>query len=343
MINKILIRFPNWVGDVVMATPVLETLHKAYSEAEIYALVRPYAQDVLKGNPWITKIIPCNDHSLKGWKELRHILKNIKPDLAIVLTNSFQSVLSLRLAGVKNIYGYKRDGRSLFLTGGPKPKRGEKKYIPIPMVDYYLEICRFLSIPIPETIKPTLFMTEEAKEKGDLFLQQNGINPNDLVIGINPGAKFGASKCWLPEYFAQLAELLYQKYPTSKLLLFTGPGEESLANYIQEHSNAPLISTINKNTNLDILKRLVQRCNLLVTNDTGTRHYAVALDVPLVVMFGPTDQRYTNNNLEKTIILDQHVDCAPCHLKKCPTDQKCMKLITPNMVFDACIQQINAF
>jgi heptosyltransferase-2 len=84
-----------------------------------------------------------------------------------------------------------------------------------------------------------------------------------------------------------------------------------------------------------LLKPLVKRCNLMVTNDTGPRHYAVAFDVPVVVLMGPTDPRYTNANLERTVVLRQELPCSPCHKKVCPRGQECMTGITPSMVLAA--------
>jgi heptosyltransferase-2 len=84
-----------------------------------------------------------------------------------------------------------------------------------------------------------------------------------------------------------------------------------------------------------MLKPLVKRCDLLVTNDTGPRHYAVAFDVPVVVIMGPTDPRYTSSNLGKTTVIRIDLDCSPCHRKTCPTDHRCMTKITPEMVFEA--------
>ena len=87
--------------------------------------------------------------------------------------------------------------------------------------------------------------------------------------------------------------------------------------------------------NLELLKPLIQRCQLLVTNDTGPRHYAVAFDIPVVVIMGPTDPRYTNANLEKTIVLRRETECSPCHLKECTLDHRCMTEITPELVLQA--------
>ena len=152
-----------------------------------------------------------------------------------------------------------------------------------------------------------------------------------MVIGLNPGAKFGSSKCWPPHYFSDLADMLAKRWDC-KLLLFIGPGEEDLGRSIAEASNARIIDTGPDRVDLALLKPLIKRCQLLVTNDTGPRHYAVAFEVPVLVIMGPTDPRYTDTNLEKTLVLRQELDCSPCHEKTCSLDHECMAGITPEDV-----------
>ena len=115
----------------------------------------------------------------------------------------------------------------------------------------------------------------------------------------------------------------------------TGRGEEKIAEAILAKTKAPIINTACDHIDLEMLKPLIKRCDLLVTNDTGPRHYAVAFGVPVVVIMGPTDPRYTSANLEKTIVIRTQAECSPCHKKICPTDHRCMRQITPRMVFEA--------
>ena len=326
--KKLLVRLPNWVGDVVMATPVLDCLRQNYPRAEITGLMKSYVRDVVEDGPWFDRIIDCNDKTAMGFREVTRAIRDLRPDMAILLPNSIRSALTVWLGGVKKIYGYRRSGRSLLLTGGPKPVRSGGRILPIPMVDYYMEICRWLGLRIPDVIKPSLFISESTQKKGEQLLDRYGIEPDDMVIGMNPGAKFGSSKCWPAEYFAMLAELLTKRFEC-KILLFTGPGEGDIAKSIIETSKAPIIDTFPDKVDLALLKPLIKRCRLLVTNDTGPRHYAVAFDVPVVALMGPTDPRYTASNLEKTIVLRRELDCSPCHKKSCPYDHDCMRGILP--------------
>jgi heptosyltransferase-2 len=202
------------------------------------------------------------------------------------------------------------------------------------MTQYYLEIGQWLGLKAPQGIKPRLFIGEELRGRGQSLIRQYGIEEQDLVIGLNPGASFGASKCWPAQHFARLAELC-QTELNAKLLLLSGPGEEAIARAVTTESRAKIIDTSRDKVDLELLKPLIQRCSLLVTNDTGPRHYAVALDVPAVVIMGPTDPRYTASNLDRTVVIRKDLDCSPCHKKVCPLDHQCMTQITPDEVFAA--------
>lgn len=332
--KTVLVRCPNWVGDVVMATPVFDCLRRNYHESTLIAVIRDYVRGVIEDGPWFDRVIGTDDKTVRGFFRLVRNIRSSRPDLAIVLPNSVRSALSIRLAGIKEIYGYRRNGRSWLLSGGPLPIRSQNGVLPIPMVQYYTEICRQLGLALPDTVKPSLFLSDTLKKNADQLLESYGIKPNDMVIGLNPGAKFGSSKCWPPRYFAGLAEL-FKGYWNCKILLFVGPGEDQIAESIVEKSKTNIINTAPDKVDLALLKPLIRRCQLLVTNDTGPRHYAVAFDVPVVVIMGPTDPRYTATNLEKSVVLQEALNCSPCHKKKCPYDHDCMLRISPQAVFEA--------
>jgi len=330
---------PNWVGDVVMATPTFKCLRQNYPDARIIGLIRGYAQGVVEDAPWFDQLIEINDKSWRGFVHLVYQIRSLKATLAVVLPNTLRSALLARLGGARQIYSYRRNGRTMLLSGGPLPRRDGGKIRPVPMVDYYLEICRRLKLNIDPKKKPRLYISESLQKRGDRLLDGYGIASDDMVIGLNPGARYGASKCWPPEYFASLAELLEQRW-NCRLLLFIGPGEERIGHKIVQLSKAAIINTGADHVDLALLKPLIQRCRLLVTNDTGPRHYAVAFGIPVVVIMGPTDPRYTHANLEKTMVLRQELDCSPCHLKECPLEHSCMREISPEAVLQATEQLV---
>jgi len=332
-IDSLVVRCPNWVGDIVMATPVFACLRSNFPHARITACVRPYARGILQDNPWIDHIIDCDDTSFSGLKRLRSSLDSPHQHTGLLLTNTTHSYLSFRFAGISRIYGYKRNLRRFLLTGGPEPERQDGKITPVPMQEYYLNLCRSLGLKLPDNPRPALFISDSLAETGEQQLQRYGIDQSDLVIGLNPGASFGSSKCWPANNFARLAELLQEKF-ACKLLLLAGPGEQDIAARIIDASHAKIINTAQDKIDLALLKPIIRRCNLLITNDTGPRHYAVAFNLPNIVLMGPTSPVYTATNLEHTSVLRRDLPCMPCHKKVCPLGHHaCMTEIAPEMVF----------
>ncbi len=335
--KKIFVRCPNWVGDVVMATPLFECLRAKFADSEICAGIRGYAKGVLEGSPCFDRIIVCDDRNLSGFFETVKKIKAGSFDMSLMLTNSTRTFLSLYLGRAGKIYGYRRNIHSFLLAGGPKPQRlPDGRIKPIPMMDYYLGFCGPLGIQLPEKAVPRLYVSEEAERKGSALLAKYGVAGGDLVIGLNPGAKFGSSKCWPTGHFAKLAEMLAEKF-AAKIVLFAGPGEDAIADAIVKQAKTEIINTAPDKVDLAVLKPLVKRCALLVTNDTGPRHYAVAFGVPAVVIMGPTDPAYTSSCLDKTTVLRIPMECSPCHKRSCPLGHhRCMRDISPEMVLTAC-------
>lgn len=340
-IETLAVRCPNWVGDIVMATPVFDCLRKNLPQARIIGVLKRSAQGIVRDGPWFDDFVDGNDKTWGGFRQMREQLKGFGPDAAVLLTNSVRSALTMRLSGIRQIYGYRREWRDLLLTGGPSACPNGKA-VPQPMGQYYLEICRWLGLELPEQPKPTLFVGDELRRRSESFLARYGIAADDVLIGLNPGASFGPSKCWPADYFGELAELC-QEHFGAKIILFSGPGEEEIIQAMMERTKADVIDTRADKVDLEFLKPLVKRCNLFITNDTGPRHYAVAFDVPTVVVMGPTDPRYTQANLERTIVVRRELDCSPCHRKVCPRQHECMSQIKPAEVFAAAERLMNAY
>jgi heptosyltransferase-2 len=201
------------------------------------------------------------------------------------------------------------------------------------MVDYYLELAS-ASGAKPHGRQLELFLPPETKKKaGDLMLGL-GWKEGETWIGLNPGASFGASKCWMPERFAEAGDRLADRFK-ARCVILAGPGEEEVQRDIAERMKSSPAAPHPADLPLDVLKGVVRKLALLVTNDTGPRHFAHAFDVPAVVLMGPTDPRYTRCEDEKAVVLRAEMDCGPCHLKVCPEDHRCMTALTPGMVVEA--------
>ncbi|MEN6338090.1 MAG: glycosyltransferase family 9 protein, partial [Phycisphaerales bacterium] len=196
-VQTLAIRCPNWVGDVVMATPVFDCLRKNLPQAKIVGVMKKSAQGIVRDGPWFDEVVDGNDKTWAGFRRMQKQLRALSPDAAILLTNSVRSALTMRLSGVRKVYGYRREWRNLLLSGGPSPSYNGAA-VPIPMGEYYLEICRWLDLEIPQNPRPRLFIGQDLQKRGDSLLARYGVAGSDFLIGLNPGASFGSSKCWPP-------------------------------------------------------------------------------------------------------------------------------------------------
>jgi heptosyltransferase-2 len=222
--QKILIVQPSWVGDAVMATPTLRAIRQLYPAAHIAYLMKRYVKPVYAGMPWADQLITYRTGKTKAkagkgqFFELAARLRSANFDLAILLPNSFKSALICKMAGIKRVVGYERDGRGFLLTDKLLPVKDRGKFIPTPIVKYYLGLANYLGSTTRD-LKLQLFVTETEKRDAEAVLQRCGLDPttdrpashgqSPLVL-LNPGAQYGAAKCWLPENFAQLGDRLIE-------------------------------------------------------------------------------------------------------------------------------------
>ena len=326
-VQRVLVRIPNWVGDVVMATPALKAIREAWPSAFVVAAGRSYVTPLLEGSPLVDDLLSfqmAEERVFGGGMKLARRYRRQQFDAAILLTNSFTSALPTFLARIPIRVGLSGDGRAPLLTHRVQPilnEAGERK--PIPMPTFYQRILDVLEISEagPHYILPA---TAEDESEAGAFWEEFRLGNQGPVIGINPGARFGSSKLWQPERFGALSRRLREDGYCP--LLLEGPGEEALAERIREVAGDSLVHP-ERILPLPTLRGVMPRLAGLVTNDTGPRHIAVAAGVPTVVLMGPTWPEWTAWNLERTVVLRHDVPCGPCHLKICPTDHACMELI----------------
>ncbi|MCG8334900.1 MAG: hypothetical protein MJE63_10305, partial [Proteobacteria bacterium] len=190
-VRKIILRCPNWVGDIVMATPVYDSVRATWPDAEILCLVRSYAVDILSGGPWFDKLVGIDDGTKEGKKQQIKLIKDFSADIAIVLPNSWSSALPIWKAGCRNIYGYKRDFRGIILKDGPKPIKQGGKIKPIPTTDYYQDLCEYFGLNMPDSFAPHLYINDQLQARADKIFSRYSIQQDEPVVGLNPGASFG--------------------------------------------------------------------------------------------------------------------------------------------------------
>lgn len=346
--QKILVFQPSWVGDAVMATPALRALRKLYPEAHIAYLMRRYVEPILNGVPWADQVITYRASKRPLGKgqffSVAARLRKAKFDMALLMPNSFKSALICRMAGIKRIVGYDRDGRGFLLSDKLLAQRERGKFVPFPMVRYYLGLVQYLG-SMERDLSMRLFVSDDERQAArdvlaraglDIDLERPAAAGKSPLVLLNPGANYGAAKCWPAEYFAQLADMLVDQIGAT-IMLSGSPDEKPILDAIRRHMKRTPIDLSAHGLTLGALKEITRRCDLMVTNDTGPRHIAAAFDVPVVTLFGPTHPEWTEIYFPKERKVAVKVFCGPCQKKTCPLDHRCMIRITPAMACDAAI------
>lgn len=338
--EKIIVRMPNWIGDLVMATPILSDLRKAYPKAHITAMCRTPISDLLREDQDIDELFCFSKTNQFGRRsDKRDIIEKIKRgkyDLGILLTHWFSSAWWFWLGGVKRRLGFKGNGRGFLLTDKiPLPKNVHEQHL----VETYKMLLGPLGIPVSKT-KPRLYLTEKELSDARTLLKQLGITHEHALVGINPGAAYGSAKCWLPERFREVTKRLL-KLDNVKIVYFGDQASMPLVKEICQDLPSPVINLAGL-TSLRELASLIKLCKVLLTNDSGPMHIAAAVGTPLVALFGSTNETATGPYQTGTVI-NKHVSCSPCYHRECPIDFRCMKRIESDEVYQEILRTLKEF
>ncbi|MCC6419108.1 MAG: lipopolysaccharide heptosyltransferase II [Gemmataceae bacterium] len=342
---KIAVFLPNWVGDAVMATPALRALRRHFSSAHLVGVLRPYVAGVLAGAPWLDGQLLLDEKGpwARRWPAVSLALRRQRPDLAVLFPNSFRSALVACLGGCRRRVGYARGGRSWLLTDRLPPLRAaDGTFTPSPIIDAYNLLVEHLGCPTPGH-RMELFTSPADEQAADAVWERGGLGRYREVICLNPGAAFGSAKHWPAESFAHLAQGLADKRGSGVLVL-CGPAERTLAMQIENLACRRAVHTLaDYALSLGLTKACVRRADLLITTDSGPRHFAAAFDRPVVTLFGPTHIAWTETYHPAAVHLQKKVDCGPCQRRVCPLDHRCMRGLTPVEVFTAAAELLTCY
>lgn len=335
-INNVLIRGTNWIGDVVMTFPAIAAVRETLPKAQIAVLVKPWVADLVRMHPAVDEVMiyerPGRHDGLGGLMRLARELRVGNFDAAILLQNAIEAAILVRLAGIPVRAGYSTDARGLLLT---HPVRRGPQIKTVHQSLYYLEMLRTLGFTSSGN-KIRLALTEPQRHSAERHLHRLGIAGRRPVVGMAPGAAYGPAKRWFPKRFAAVADRLTERY-ACPVVLFGSDGDRMSTQAVQSAAKNVLIDIAGR-TNLSNAIALIACCDLFVTNDSGLMHVAGALGVPTVAIFGSTNPQTTFPMGERTVIIRRPVDCSPCLKQECPTDFKCMDLVTVDEVYDESIR-----
>ncbi|HEV8631125.1 MAG TPA: lipopolysaccharide heptosyltransferase II [Thermoanaerobaculia bacterium] len=333
MTLRTLVVMPNWVGDCVMALPVLEAL--ASSDRQLVSLAKPSLVPLLRLLPPITEIVERGGDDAETIARLR-ATGCVE---AVVLPNSIRSAWLPYQAGIPYRWGYRGGWRAPLLrppVQRPRARRGARR----PQVEDYRELLQALDVPLPASWAPHLMLAPELLAVGRERLQRARLPDSGLLVGLGASAEWGPSKRWPWRRFADLANALRREMPGARQVIFAGPKEVWTAVRIHEESGK-LHPVIGPDLDLRGLAAVLAHLDLLVTNDTGPMHLAAALGVPCLALFGPTDPRRTAPAGEGHRVLYTDRWCSPCFRRRCPLlHHRCLRDIGVATVRDAALAML---
>jgi len=311
--ERVLVRVPDWLGDLVMAEPALRALHERCGSLTLAG--EPRLLEVLgDALPGCARV---DAHELRSWRG---------HDVAVLLVNSFRSAWTARRAGIRRVVGWSRDARGWLLTHAfvPALERGGApvgigtvgrgaRHLPRPFGGSCIELVHWLGASVSDP-RPRLSATRAAREHAQRRLASFGLGAKAQFTLANCGGRPGSAKAFPASHWIEAL-----RSHCEPLVLVCGPGEEASVREIAA-ALPDAHACVDAVAGLPELVALCERASLALTADSGPRHIAAAVGTPLVVVCGPTDPRHTADFTKRTRVLRVPVACGPCHRETCPIE-----------------------
>jgi heptosyltransferase-2 len=329
-LKRLVIRVPNPLGDMIMATAALDAIREKWPDAHIAGHGIGLAEGIYAGGGWFDEFIAVGRR--ESLFEQARRLKAGNYDTCLLLTGSLRTALPPFLARIPVRMGYRWSGRTLLLTKHwRRPRPGGKK-APYPTKFYFLDLVAQIGCDGGHERPVRLDLDDADIRKTDEWLVAHGLQPDDPILTMAVGAGFGPSKIWPLERFAAVADAMAERHGAKPILL-CGPEERELGGQVVAAATRPIPNADDPVLPTAVLKGVVARCRAMVCNDIGPRHIAAAYQRPIVCIMGPTDPTYSETDMDSQVVIrEQGIDCAPCHLKVCPIDHRCMTRIPAERV-----------
>jgi heptosyltransferase-2 len=345
--KNILIIQTAFLGDVILVTPLVKAVKKVFPDCFLSFLLIPQAKEVLAHNPYVDEVIVYDKKGdEKGISSFFALVKKIKDknfDLSIIPHRSLRSVFLAYFSKIPNRIGFDRSSGSFLLTQ-------KIRYVSnlheierdLSLLSESIHSGKELNFDLSEKL-PKLFPSKEDFYFAEKFLENEKISEKDKIVGIAPGSVW-ATKRWLPERFAEVADLLMEK-ENIKAVLLGGKEDGSLCQKIADlMKKKPSIAA--GKTNILQSSALISKCELLLSNDSAPVHLGVAMRRPVIAIFGSTIPEFGFGPYgENNVILQKELYCRPCGIhgkRKCPEKHfKCMKEITTEEVLEAILSKLS--
>jgi heptosyltransferase II len=330
---RTLVISPNWIGDAVMAQPLLQLLRQQHPERAIDVLAPPAVAPVWRAVAEVDCVLetPFRHRALQlreRWKYARELRRRGYAD-AYVLPNTLKYALIPWLAGIGRRVGYKGEMRY-----GLVNVMHHDELPPRPMVPFYAALAEDPALPVRTDLpRPRLGVASEVVAAA---CARHGIDPGWPLVAFAPGAEFGAAKRWPPRHFGALAQEIVAADPRTRIALLGSPKDRATCDEVVAHAGPAADHLLNLagETRLDEAVALIARAAAVVSNDSGLLHIASGLNRPVVALYGPTDPDHAPpfSDLARSVSL--RLDCAPCRQRECPLGHhNCMEQMEAGLVW----------
>jgi len=331
IMEKVLVRGPNWIGDVVMSLPFFEGMKDAWPDADIYVLTKPYLKDIYLYNPYIKGVITLDeDHGLWGWSTSLREIRKLGFGRGICLPHSVSSALFLWLACIPKRYGRACQHRSIFLT---HPVAGTIEDFNGHQMDFYMELLDALAGFNGRDLLPKIYLSDKEQKKAHDII--NGIERP--ILGLFASAAYGPAKMWPGRYFIDLANFYIQATGGS-VILFGATSDMNTNDHIATSIGSKAYNLAGKTSLLETAG-VMCLCDVIAANDSGPMHMAAATGVKTIGIFGSSDPKRTAPRGERAHYIYKGLKCSPCMERQCRYGTyDCLKVITPEEVLSKMIE-----
>ncbi|HEY4373591.1 MAG TPA: lipopolysaccharide heptosyltransferase II [Burkholderiales bacterium] len=336
---RLLIVAPNWLGDSLMAQPLLTRFKAKAPRIAIDVLAVPAVAPVFKRMPEVEQVIEADfRHGRFGLAERWRLGQRLagRYGQAIVLPNSWKSGLVPFFASISLRIGYIGESRYGLIN---LPHKNPKKNAPrAPMARFYAQLSEPPAKTLPDELTSPRLISDPVRSIATKVAL--GLKPAERLVALCPGAEYGPAKRWPAEYFAAVAGKLKAMGATPIVLGAQSDVPTGLT--IEQLSHGAALNLCGKTT-LDQAIDLISGSSAVITNDSGLMHVAAAFDVPQLALFGSSSPEHTPPLSEEAKVIYLAVDCSPCYQRVCPLGHfKCMREMTPEMVLENYVQLTSA-
>lgn len=343
---KIIVRGTNWIGDAVMSIPALRELRRIFPDSHISLHTRSWADGLFRDADFIDDLVTFekNRWKIKDVYDNSQFLRDDGYELAVLFANSFESAITTFFSRIPRRIGYNKDVRGLLLTDPiAVPEWENRKH----EVFYYLHLVeeverRILGRDTVSQAIPNigLNISEDRKIEARNKLFDLGVDLSKKTIALGIGSTNSIAKRWPAERYAELNDKL-QNELDANVVLVGSESEKDVSDEVIKLSNIKPVDLTGK-TDLAEAVALLSAIDLLISNDMGLAHVAPAVGTSTIAIFGPTNSETTRPYSLNAEVIKKNVECAPCMLRDCPIDHRCMTRITVDEVFESAERHLNA-